>query len=69
MGRFRNPRYAPEFLERRLSPSVSVGSLSTVSACVSTTCTTTTLDSPPAPAPCPDPTDLPPLPGGPTGPA
>ncbi|MBX6314089.1 MAG: hypothetical protein IRY99_14420 [Isosphaeraceae bacterium] len=21
MGRFRNPRYAPEFLERRLSPS------------------------------------------------
>ena len=24
MGRFRNPRYAPEFLERRLSPSTMV---------------------------------------------
>ncbi|HWE36672.1 MAG TPA: hypothetical protein VG406_08900 [Isosphaeraceae bacterium] len=67
MGRFRNPRYAPEFLERRLSPSVSVGSLSTVSACVSTSyCTldsgTTTSN--------PDSTELPPIPpGGSTGPA
>jgi hypothetical protein len=27
MGRFRNPRYAPESLERRLSPSSLVGHL------------------------------------------
>jgi hypothetical protein len=71
MGRFRNPRYAPEFLEKRLSPStLAVGTSSALvgsySTTTTTTSTTTSTDSPPAP--CPEPY-IPPAPTGPCGPA
>ena len=70
MGRFRNPRYAPEFLEKRLSPSglglsstsVLVGSYSTTSS----TANTYSDDTNPPPNPDPGPT---PPPTGPSGPA
>ena len=53
MARLRNPRFAPEFLERRLNPSVSIAS---VAACV------VCMDDPdPQPAPGPgSPQPLPP---------
>ncbi|GAC1345780.1 MAG: hypothetical protein NVSMB14_08980 [Isosphaeraceae bacterium] len=70
MGRFRNPRYAPEFLEKRLSPStLSAVPTSVLVSSFSTTLTSTTLvlsDSTPPPSPD---TGLPPLPTGPYGPA
>jgi hypothetical protein len=61
MRRFRNPRYAPEFLERRLTPSSYTGLLAP--ALYAT-------DSPPEPTYPPDPS-LPPIiiPTPPTGPA
>lgn len=72
MGRFRNPRYAPEFLEKRLSPSslpVSSASVLVSTYSTSTALRSTTLlpDDSPLP-PSPD-TGLPPLPTGPAGPA
>jgi hypothetical protein len=60
MGRFRNPRYAPEFLERKLSPSAMI-------ATVPVTSQVYTLAGDPPPPP---PEGLPPVPpSGPTGPA
>jgi hypothetical protein len=62
--RFRNPRYAPESLERRLSPSF-LGAVPASPALVMT------LPDEPCPYPSPEP-DLPPLPPisvpGPVGP-
>jgi hypothetical protein len=55
--RIRNPRYAPEFLEKRLSPSSLTGSLTT-SAYVGTTSTTT--DPTPSPSGNGDPVLTPP---------
>jgi len=46
MGRIRNPRYAPEFLERRLSPSSFVASRP---AAYSVTTTTDPTEPPPGP--------------------
>jgi hypothetical protein len=46
MSRIRNPRYAPEFLERRLSPSDPGTSLPAVQVC---------LTAPPKPDPTPMP--------------
>ncbi len=61
MARFRNPRYAPEWLERRLSPSglsVSLRPAAEVS-------TRASADNPPPPPPNgdpePEPEPLPPL--------
>jgi len=63
MPRFRNPRYAPEALERRLFPSVSLSSVVT-SACVSV------LADPKPDTPPPDDGEYPPIvfPPTPTGP-
>ena len=58
MGRFRNPRYAPEFLERKLSPSFTVAN--PVSAIYSVN-TDTTADGG-------EPTTAPPSPGNGTTP-
>ena len=64
MRRFRNPQYAPESLERRLSPaSLGISSAPAVYGSVT---------PPPCPVPTPDtpvpPIDFPPAPGGPSGP-
>ena len=66
MRKIRNPRYAPEFLERKLSPS---GGYATVPAIVMN------YDGPANPVPDPtdpttptDPTDPTPPPGNPGGP-
>jgi hypothetical protein len=68
MRKIRNPRYAPEFLERKLSPSSSLAA--TVPAIVMS------YDGPPSPSPDPtdptsptDPTDPTPPPGSPGGPS
>src|SRR5437879_2161009 len=62
----RNPRYAPESLERKLSPSSVGGGLLTVAA-VSTMTDTTPTPPPPGQGPAPEPAPLPPT--GPVGPA
>lgn len=66
MPRYRNPRYAPEFLERRLHPDASVTNLASVAivsgSTLQTNDPTTTGELPPLPTPPPPPT-------GPTGPA
>jgi len=62
MRKIRNPRYAPEFLEKKLSPTDLLGGLTATAAvsCMSTDTTYTTLNDPPP--------ILPP-PTGPVGPA
>jgi hypothetical protein len=61
MRKIRNPRYAPEFLERKLSPSAMI-------ATVPVTSQVYTLAGDPPPPPPPD--GLPPVPPtGPPGPA
>jgi hypothetical protein len=62
-ARFRNPQYAPEFLERKLSPSTLVGSSSAYVAPTSAAATTTTVTSNP-PITYPTPTS-----NGPSGPS
>ena len=61
MRKIRNPRYAPEFLERKLSPSAMISSLASVAA-VSNTYPdmSPSIDVPVIP---------PPTPSNPTGPA
>jgi hypothetical protein len=73
MRKIRNPRYAPEFLERKLSPSALVGHLATVlvshpihSHPSSTHITIKAMDTPPIDPPT-DP--MPNAPAGPVGPA
>jgi hypothetical protein len=56
MRKIRNPRYAPEFLERKLSPSVTLPAAQVVA-----------LETPPATEPPNDP--MPQKPTGPVGPA
>lgn len=66
MRQFRNPRFAPEMLERRLSPS-AIAPASVPAEVSSTTCP----EPCPEPAPSPDgtpPIYYPPLPSGPAGP-
>lgn len=65
MRKLRNPRYAPEFLERKLSPSTMTVMPTTVSIAPTTTTTTltvvstdptsttTSIDYPPPPPPPP----------------
>ncbi len=65
MRKVRNPRYAPEFLEKKLSPSTLVSGLVTV-ACVSALDGNRPLPPPPPPPPPPLPI-LDPI--GPVGPA
>jgi hypothetical protein len=64
----RNPRYAPEFLEKRLHPSAFAGSLTT-SAYVRTSATIS--DPAPPPGGNGEPVNTPPTapPSGPNGPA
>lgn len=63
----RNPRYAPEFLEKRLHPSAWAGSLTT-SAYVRTAMMSDTTPTPPGNG---EPVNTPPTvpPSGPNGPA
>ncbi len=61
MRRMRNPRYAPEFLERRLHPDTSIGAMVPVLVYTSTTVVPDD-GMPPAPLPPPPTT-------GPAGPA
>jgi hypothetical protein len=67
MRKIRNPRYAPEFLERKLSPSAYVGHLATVlvSHPSSTSVTIQAMDTPSDPPNDP----MPDAPAGPVGPA
>jgi hypothetical protein len=67
MRKIRNPRYAPEFLERKLSPSALVGHLATVlvSYPSSTPVTIQAMDAPTDPPNDPMPTQ----PSGPVVPA
>lgn len=68
MGRFRNPRYAPEFLERRLSPSDLTGTGTVLVGTVSCLDGTTPLE--PTPDGDGEPPDiLPIIPVGPSEPA
>ncbi len=76
MRTIRNPRYAPEFLERKLSPSAYVGHLTTVLVShPSNGQTVSHPGKPQAPRPMVDtpietPNDpMPQLPSGPVGPA
>jgi hypothetical protein len=46
MGRYRNPRYAPEWLERKLSPTGLTGTTTVLVATLSTSATTTTTVTP-----------------------
>jgi hypothetical protein len=72
MRKFRNPRYAPESLERKLSPTDLLGGLSVVAVVALTTSSAGSTTTPSEPAPG---TGLPPdmiLTGpttGPSGPA
>jgi hypothetical protein len=71
MRKIRNPRYAPEFLERKLSPSVMVAQLVTVDvshlSASYAQITITAMDTPPANEPPNDP--MPNQPSGPVVPA
>lgn len=67
MGRFRNPRYAPELLERRLSPSTSVVCPTTAYVGSYSSGTSGPAEPPPPPYPCPTDPLAPPV--GPTVPA
>ncbi len=60
MRNTRNPRYAPEFLERKLSPSAMIGSLAAVAVVSSVS---------PDPMPAIDIPPPTPPPSGPVGPA
>ena len=64
MARLRNPRYAPEFLEKRLSPSGAIARAQ-VPTEVAPYSTTGPLDPPPPPKPGDPDLPDPPLPGGP----
>jgi hypothetical protein len=59
MRKIRNPRYAPEFLERKLIPSGLISGLATVEVAPP-------IEPPPPPPP---PSGLPAIPLGPSGPA
>jgi hypothetical protein len=72
MRKIRNPRYAPDFLERRLSPSTSAGSLATVAvySTFDATAAYDTTSDPTLPGDgTPPSAPQPPLPAGPSGPA
>jgi hypothetical protein len=58
MRKIRNPRYAPEFLERKLFPTALIGGLATIAVV-----------SPPTDPPPPPPDSGPVIPLGPAGPA
>ncbi len=70
MRRYRNPRYAPESLERKLSPSSLFGGLPMVAVAAMAGDGGTPRPLPSEPGTGLPPDDLPPVPlGGPSGPA
>lgn len=69
MGRFRNPRYAPEFLERRLSPSNVIGTGTVLVGSISCLDGTAPTEPPPPDGDGEPPDTLPIIPVGPSLPA
>jgi hypothetical protein len=69
MRKIRNPRYAPEFLERKLSPSMAMPVLAAQVGALTTNDDPTYPPSDPTdPGDPTDPSTPPTSPGGPTGP-
>jgi hypothetical protein len=68
MRKIRNPRYAPEFLERKLSPSMALPMHSVQVAVATYDDPTYPPDDPTDPGDPTTPTTPPTNPGGPTGP-